>query len=349
MSKQGGKVVLDYRASPDQASAAAAVPVGMHALPRASKLVLDIVGNKNTLQVIDFSGAILDSSLIQELTESLQCLKNLKVLNLGGNNMLDISALSTLKDLLPFWPDLRELDLSHNNKLFQVGAAAPGPMTWHDPLNWTEDFAEGLSKCRHLQSIKLGGSGLTQDHLQKFLMELDDLKELSVLDLSNSPLGDHPSLEVCQFTKNSNCKEVNLSHCSINTQSVRPLLKLLTKNPELTLNLNGNFPDWNAPVANPAAPRPMHATAQPLVDLGRTRLDGLKQYLADICFGGTKDVGGVVVEYHHNSADSLTIYRSFPPLLALPVSASHAEAEAEAGQDLEASGNTLDTCGCILC
>jgi hypothetical protein len=237
--------------------------------------------------------------------------------------------------------------LSHNNKLFQVGAAAPGPMTWEDQLNLTEDFAEGLSKCRHLQSIKLGGSGLMQNHLQKFLMELDDLKELSVLDLSNSPLGDRQSLEVCQFTKNSNCKEANLSHCSINTQSVRPLLKLLTKNPELTLNLNGNFPDWSAPVADSAAPRPTDATAQPLVDLGRTRLDGLKQYLADICFGGTKDVGGVVVEYHHNSADSLTIYRSFPPLLALPVSASHTEAEA--GQDLEASGNTLDTCGCILC
>jgi|GEM_PF-4179088 len=342
-AKQGGKVVLNYRTSPDQASAAAAAPMGMHPLPRPSKLVFDIMDNKDTLEVIDFSGAMLDSSLIQELTEPLQCLENLKVLNLGGNNMLDSSALSTLKDLLPFWPDLRELDLSHNNKLFQVGAAAPGPTTWEDQLNLTEDFAEGLSKCQHLQSIKLGGSGLTQCPLQRFLMELDELKELSVLDLSNSPLGDRQSLEVCQFTKNSNCKEANLSHCSINTQSVRPLLKLLTKNPELTLNLNGNFSDWSAPVADPAAPRPTtDAAAQPLVNLGRTRLDGLKQYLADICFGGTKDVGGVVVEYHHNSADSLTIYRSFPPLLALPASASHAEAEAGAGQDLETSGHASE-------
>lgn len=171
-----------------------------------------VLMTNTVITYLDLSDNLLGSAG-SEIAKMIAANRTLKTIILKGNIFGDKEA-SLISDGFKSNPVLSVLDLSYN-RIGDFGAIAMGPNI---------AFNEGLSH------LNLGNNQITQKGISAIFNGLRENTNILVLDIQRNGVGENGlAIQAC-IAKNSNIKELNLSHCRLDDSSMTAITKGLDQN-----------------------------------------------------------------------------------------------------------------------
>ena len=179
--------------------------------------------NVTQLSVLNLSNNALGHGII-ELAEQLYSVPHLKKLDLSATQMGE-EEVTALACSLKYVTQLSELDLLNN------------------PLgHGISELAKQLHKVAHLEKLDLSDTQMGEEEVTVLTHSLQNVTQLSILDLSNNPLGHGISELAKQLHNVPHLEQLDLSDTQMGEEEVTALAHVLVYVPELKFLSLGNNP-----------------------------------------------------------------------------------------------------------
>ena len=179
--------------------------------------------NVTQLSVLNLSDNALGHGII-ELAKHLYSVRHLKKLDLRATQMGE-EEVTALACSLKYVTQLSILDLSNN------------------PLgHGTSELAKQLHNVPHLEELHLDDTQMGEEEITVLTHSLKNVTQLSILDLSNNPLGHGISELAKQLHNVPHLKKLHLDDTQMGVQELTALAHILVNVPELELLSLGNNP-----------------------------------------------------------------------------------------------------------
>ena len=179
--------------------------------------------NVTQLSILNLSNNALGHGII-ELAEHLYSVPHLKKLDLRATQMGE-EEVTALACSLKYVTQLSELDLLNN------------------PLgHGISELAKQLHKVAHLEKLDLSDTQMGEEEVTVLTHSLQNVTQLSILDLSNNPLGHGISELAKQLHNVPHLEQLDLSDTQMGEEEVTALAHVLVYVPELKFLSLGNNP-----------------------------------------------------------------------------------------------------------
>ena len=222
--------------------------------PTAAVSIAKVVTKNTQLQGIKMADCELTETSLVSIFKALNKLKRIENLDLSGN-VLSENAVKMMSTLVTNNPNLKQIKLAgcklnSDGIIKLVEGMNSCRLTGLTDLNLSGSIIVGqaldrlfsvIASCRKLQHLELSGCGIADLKVFHF-RTLHMVTTLRHLDLSDNPISDVYANDLANFiAKNTQLRNLNVSNCSLATEGVLKLIKVLKESTvvqHLDLGLN---------------------------------------------------------------------------------------------------------------